>query len=692
MATAKKKTTKKAAKKPAKKTSAKKTASKKSSQKQAGFLSWLIAKLLKWSFVVGLWVLIGVGIMMAWYASELPSVTKSMVFERRPTVIIKSNNGTVLDRYGDVKGKIITVEDLPPHVVQAVLATEDRRFYEHIGFDFIGFARAMFVNVKAMSFVQGGSTITQQLAKNLFLSRERKIKRKVQELMLSFWLEYELSKDEILSAYLNRVYLGSGTYGIDAAARVYFGKSAQELSIREAATIAGLLKAPSRYSPANNPHKSAMRTKVVLQAMVNAGYIDQTEVDSYKILPPAPRRKPSSGETIRYFTDYVVSQLGDLVGTVESDIIVETTLDKDIQQELEESMTKALLEYGPERNVEQGAGVVLRLDGAVMGMMGGKDFGSSEFNRATDSLRPPGSSFKPFVYLTAIEEGWKIDDTIIDEKIEKGRYRPQNFGHEYYGEVTLYEALTMSLNTVSVNLMRDVGPNKVIDMARRLGITADLEPDLSLALGSSGVPMMQMATAYATLGRGGLAVEPFSIKRVTTSPKESEEIEVLYEREAPRRNRQVVAKEHIYQITAMMESVVQNGTGQAAQIPYPAAGKTGTSQDFRDAWFIGFTPRYAAAIWMGNDDNSPTKRLTGGSAPARVWRETMMRAHTKRGGPTYGAFSGGDFSGGFDDFLSRILSDDDPRGSGWSWGNWNRKTPEGEEYTPLGRHQWDLNE
>lgn len=672
-----KKTTKKAIKKPAKKTASKRKNSNKRNKQHSGFFSWAIAKLFKWGFVISLWLLIGGTILMAWYASELPSVTKSMVFERRPTVIIKASDGTVLDRYGDVKGNIIDVKDLPPHVVEAVLATEDRRFYEHIGFDFIGFARAMAVNLRHMRFVQGGSTITQQLAKNLFLSRERTIKRKVQELMLSFWLEHELTKDEILSAYLNRVYLGSGTYGVDAAAKVYFGKSAKELSIREAATIAGLLKAPTRYSPANNPVKSAERTKVVLQAMVDAGYIDQSEVDSFKILPPSPRRKPSSGETIRYFTDYIISQLGDLVGTVESDIIVETTLDKDVQKELEESMTKALLQYGNERNVEQGAGVVLRLDGAVVAMMGGKDYTTSEFNRATNSVRPPGSSFKPIVYLTAIENGWKIDDTIIDEPITTGRYRPKNFGHKYYGEVTIYEALTMSLNTVAVNLMRDVGPNKVIDMARRLGITADLEPDLSLALGSSGVPMIQMATAYATIGRGGLAVEPFSIKRVSTKDGE-----VLFEHEAPRSQRQVVAKDNIYQITAMMESVIQNGTGQAAQIPYPAAGKTGTSQDFRDAWFIGFTPRYAAAIWMGNDDNSPTKRLTGGSAPARVWRETMMRAHTKRGGPTYGAFSGGDFSNGFDDFLSRILGDEDETRSPFNWFGSKKK-----------KHgQWHINE
>lgn len=679
---------KKTAKKPAKKapTSKKKTAKK---AEKRGFFKTLIAKLFKWGFVAGLWVLIGVTILMAWYASELPSVTKAMVFERRPTIIIKASDGTVLDRYGDVKGKIITIEDLPPHVVNAVIATEDRRFYKHFGFDIVGFARAMVVNVRHMAFVQGGSTITQQLAKNLFLSRERTIKRKIQELMLSFWLEKELTKDEILSAYLNRVYLGAGAYGVDAAARVYFGKSAAELSVRESATIAGLLKAPSRYSPASNPHKAAERTKVVLGAMVDAGYIDQATYDQFAKLPPSPRKKPSSGETIRYFTDYVVSQLGDLIGNVEADIIVETTLDKDIQEELEESMTKALLQYGSPKNVEQGAGIVIRLDGAVSAMMGGRDFGDSEFNRVTNSLRPPGSSFKPIVYLTAIEEGWQMGDTIIDEPIRFGRYRPQNYGHQYYGEVTLYEALTMSLNTVAVNLMRDVGPSKVIDMARRLGVTADLESDLSLALGSSGVPMIQMATAYATLGRGGLAVEPYSIRKIT-----DQDGEVLYEREEPRSKRQVVAPSDVYQITTMMASVVQNGTGRAASIPYPAAGKTGTSQEFRDAWFIGYTPRYAAAIWMGNDDNSPTKRLTGGSGPAKVWRETMIKAHTKRGGPTFSVFNrAGLGTSGFDDFLSRILGGGTLEGEENRARTWNRQGGgEAEEYTPLGRHQWDVND
>ena len=643
------------AKKPAKKlqkTKKKKTTLRRKKKNRNGFFGKAMKFCLKWGLVLGLWLSIIIGGLMFWYAGELPSITKSMVFERRPMVIIKAKDGTIIDRYGDIKGEIIDVKDLPPHILNAVMAVEDRRFYSHFGMDFKGIGRAFFVNIMQGGFVQGGSTITQQLAKNLFLSRERTIKRKIQELMLSFQLESELTKDEILSAYLNRVYLGSGAYGIDAAARVYFNKSAKELNIREAATIAGLLKAPSRYSPNANPKRAAERTKTVLKAMVDAGYVEASELAKYKKLPPSPRRKPSSGDSVRYFTDYIVSQLGDLIGQIDSDIIVETTLDQSIQKEMEESITKAILRYGPEREVEQGAGIVLRLDGAVVALMGGKDYGISEFNRVTDSVRPPGSSFKPIVYLTAIENGWNLNSLIVDAPIRRG-YHPANYGHKYYGEVTLYEALTMSMNTVAVNLMRDVGPNKVIGMAQRLGITADLDPNLSLALGSSGIPMIQMATAYATLGRGGSAVEPYSIKRIL-----DKEENVLYERKVPIKSRQVVSRSDVMQITAMMQSVIQNGTGRAAAIPYPAAGKTGTSQDFRDAWFSGFSSKYAASIWFGNDDNSPTKRLTGGSAPAQVWREVMTKAQS-RGGRSYANFSSFDQTNGFDELLARILGEED---------------------------------
>jgi len=691
-----KKTAKKAAKKNVKKRQPGKPVKKKKSFWGAAFRFCF-----KWGFVLGVWGLIALSLLLLWYASELPTITKSMVFERRPTIIIKASNGEIVDRYGDIKGDIVDVKDLPPHVVQAVLAIEDRRFYDHFGMDLKGIARAMLVNVQKGRFAQGGSTLTQQLAKNLFLSRERTIKRKLQELILAFQLEKALTKDEILSAYLNRVYLGAGAYGIDAAARVYFSKPATSLNIKEAATIAGLLKAPSHYSPNANPVRSADRTATVLKVMVEAGYVTEEEIDRLKETPPSPRRKPSSGDSVRYFTDHIVAQLDDLIGPVTKDLIVETTLDPDIQKELEESITRNIIHYGTDHEVDQGAGIVIRLDGRIVAMMGGKDYDTSEFNRVTDSLRPPGSAFKPIVYLAALENGWNIDSTIIDEPITQGRYRPKNFGHKYYDEVTLFEALTLSLNTVSVNLMYDIGPDKVIGLARRLGITADLEPDLSLALGSSGVPMIQMATAYATIGRGGTAIDPFAITRITDS-----EGTILYNYQRPSQERRVVGEPEVRQITAMMQSVIQNGTGQAAAIPTPAAGKTGTSQDFRDAWFVGFTNRYAAAIWFGNDDNTPTRRLTGGSAPAVVWKEVMLKAQTK-GGPAYGRFSNINFSEhGFDDVLSRILNDsffdefgdDENTGGFFNWfggssdrGSQKHNAPD-EEYTPRGRHQWNFND
>ncbi len=604
---------------------------------------------LKWLFVAGLWVALIGGLTLAWFARELPDITEQMIFERRPTITIKANDGTIIDRYGDIKGETVSVKDLPPHVSQAILAVEDRRFYYHFGIDPLGILRAFGVNVANLGFVQGGSTITQQLAKNLFLSRERTLKRKVQEAMLAIWLETKLTKDEILSAYMNRVYLGSGAYGVDAAARVYFNKPAKELTVRESATIAGLLKAPSRYSPSSNPSLSAQRTRVVLKAMEEAGFIDTAEYKKLDAMPPSPPRKPSSGDTIRYFTDYIVGQVEGVMGLPEEDIVVETTLDKDIQSAAEAAVTKAVLTYGDTYKIEQGAALVMGLDGSIIAMVGGRDYDLSEYNRVTNALRSPGSSFKPIVYLSALEHGWNPQSTIVDEPITEGKYRPQNYGGEYYGEVTLTQALTRSLNTVAFNLIKSVGPTEVIGLARRLGITADLEPNLSLALGSNGVPMMEMVTAYATLGRGGVAVEPFAIVSIKDSKGT-----ILYEQSKERTARQVVARGYVYQITGMMQSVVQYGTGMAAQGPYMAAGKTGTSQDFRDAWFIGFTNSYAAAVWVGNDDNSPMKRVTGGMVPAPVWREIMTAASAKQPKSYYNIMSvSEDFS--FQDLLGRLI-------------------------------------
>lgn len=648
-----------------------------------------IGGMIKWAFVLGLWALLAVGLTLAWFARELPDITEQMIFERRPTITILANDGTVIDRYGDIKGETVSIKDLPPHVSQAIMATEDRRFYHHFGLDPIGIIRAFTVNIASGGFVQGGSTITQQLAKNLFLSRERTLKRKIQEAMLAVWLETKLSKDEILSAYLNRVYLGSGAYGIDAAARVYFNKPAKQLTIREAATIAGLLKAPSRYSPSSNPSLSAQRTRVVLKAMEEAGYLTEKEFKKLDQLPPSPPRKPSSGDTIRYYTDYIVSQVEGVIGLPEEDIVVETTLDRDIQAQAEAAITKAVLTYGSTYAMSQGAAVVMTLDGAVVAMVGGRDYDLSEYNRVTHSLRSPGSSFKPIVYLSALEHGWNPQSLIMDAPITEGKYRPQNYGNEYYGEVTLTQALTRSLNTVAVNLIKNVGPQEVIGLARRLGITAELEPNLSLALGSNGVPMIEMATAYATLGRGGVAVEPFAI--VTIKDKDNK---ILYEQPKEKTARQVVSRGLVYQLTGMMQSVVQFGTGQAAQGPYMAAGKTGTSQDFRDAWFIGFTNQYAAAVWVGNDDNSPMKRVTGGMVPASVWREIMTTASTKPVKSYYNIVSvSSDFS--FQDLLGRLIGEGDqnPLGAPPS-GDQNgfKPAPSNKEPIDNKQYKWQFND
>lgn len=638
-----------------------------------------IHKTVKWAFILGIWGLIAVGIILVWFSRELPTITESMVFDRRPTIIIKANDGTIIDRHGDIKGETVNAAELPPHVKNSILAIEDRRFYSHWGIDPLGIARAFAVNIVRGGYAQGGSTITQQLAKNLFLSRERTLKRKIQEAMLAVWLETKLSKDEILSAYMNRVYLGAGAYGIDAAARIYFNKPADQLTVREAATIAGLLKAPSRYSPSSNPSMAAQRTRVVLNAMHEAGFLSENEFAKLDKLPPSPPRKPSSGDTIRYFTDYIVQQVEDVVGMPEGDIIVQTTLDRDVQAAAESAITKAVQTYGEQHKLSQGAAVVMGLDGSVVAMVGGRDYDLSEYNRATNSLRSPGSSFKPIVYLAALEHGWAPNMTIIDEPI-KGKYSPQNYGGEYYGEVTLTEAITRSLNTVAVNLMKSVGPDAVIGLARRLGITATLHPDLSLALGSSGVSMMEMTTAYAVLGRGGIAVEPFSIVKI-----ENKDGDVLYEQPKERSARQVVSRGYVYQLTGMLQNAVRHGTGQAAQGPYVAAGKTGTSQEFRDAWFIGYTNSYAAAVWFGNDDNSPMRRVTGGLVPAPAWRQIMTVASSK---PAKSYYNVRDVESNFNfnEFLGRIIGSEqqDPMAT--------EQQPQQRTFIPRGRQEYNVND
>lgn len=599
----------------------------------------------KWLFVLGLWSGIFLVALLAWYAQELPDISKAPQFERKASIIVKAVDGSTIARYGEIVGNSVTVEDMPSHLIYAVIAVEDRRFYQHFGLDPLGITRAMVVNIKKGHFVQGGSTITQQLAKNLFLSRDRTLKRKIQEAMLAFWLEHELSKDEILSAYLNRVYLGSGVYGVDAAARLYFNKPVKDINLRESAVLAGLLKAPSRYSPLKNPTLSRQRSDVVLNAMADAGYLTEDEATGLTSVPHDPPDQKNKNAA-RYYTDWVVDGIDDLIGTTEEDLIVHTTLRPRIQKNVENALTRVLDKYGEERVVSQGAAIIMDPNGAVLAMIGGKNYGESQFNRITQAKRQPGSAFKPIVYLTALENGWYPDDLVIDEPITKGRYRPKNFAHKYMGEVELKTALTFSLNTVSVNLMKEIGVHPVIDTARRLGIYSPLEPDLSLALGSTAITPLELAVAYATLANGGRAVYPYAITRIA-----DENGHVYYQRRQARQNRIVVERQHVSNITNMLESVVQYGTGRGAQQSFSVAGKTGTSQESRDGWFMGYTDKLVGGVWLGNDDNTPMKNVTGGSLPAMVWSEMIRSSYAQYRRPQSSYLSS---SSGFEGLLERI--------------------------------------
>ncbi|MCB9989424.1 MAG: PBP1A family penicillin-binding protein [Rhodospirillales bacterium] len=611
----------------------------------------LLLRLVKALFVLGLWTAIILTLVIAWYATELPSLIDKPQFERKTTIYVEARDGSPLTRYGELHGVSVSVDELPPHLIYAVIATEDRRFYQHHGIDPVGIARAMAANLIKGRVAQGGSTITQQLAKNLFLSHERTLKRKIQEALLALWLEHELTKDEILSAYLNRVYLGSGAYGVDAAARLYFNKPASKLNLYESAMLAGLLKAPTRYSPLNNPELARQRTRTVLAAMNDAGYITEAQAGTSQMLP-APADNAGMNDQVRYFTDWVTADLNDLIGTPDRNITVTTTLDPDIQKAAEQALANTLNKNGEDRHITQGALIVMTPDGALLAMVGGNDFHASQFNRATQAQRPPGSAFKPIVYLTALEEDWAPDDKILDAPITEGEYRPENFHNEYQGEVTLEYALTHSLNTPTVRLMKQIGIGNTIQTARALGIDAKLNRDLSLALGSSGIPLLEMVTAYAVLANDGYKAAPYAITKI-----EDENGMLIYQRPDRSREKRVVKGTAVRDLTDMLENVIREGTGRRAALPgISAAGKTGTSQDFRDAWFIGYTDRFVAGVWLGNDDNSPMNGVGGGGLPAQIWQETMHAAYKKeesyKPAPSSPVKSSDDFS----EFLRRIMN------------------------------------
>ena len=587
-------------------------------KKSGSFLGAFLSRLA----VVAIWAFVALLGLLAWYGYDLPDVANLGEQTRRPSVRLISADGVELARFGDQYATPVRAEALPLHLKQAVIATEDRRFYSHFGLDIIGLGRAVIANLRAGRIVQGASTLTQQLAKNVFLTPQRTLKRKVQELMLALWLERSFAKDEILSIYLNRVYLGAGLYGVEAASRRYFGKKSRDLNVLESALIAGLLKAPTRYAPTRNPKRSLARAHQVLGLMVDAGYLNDAEKQAAKRLPMNVRLLLKSGRGGRYFADWVRERVAGYAGLGAADITVRTTLDAGLQKAAEEAMEWALAGEGAKRGASQGALVVLDASGAVRAMVGGRDYSASQFNRATQARRQPGSAFKLFVYLAALEAGMQPSDIIEDAPLTVDGWSPRNYDETYAGPVSLRDAFARSINTVAVRISESVGRDRVVAAARRLGITAKLRGDASLALGASETSLIELTQAYATLANQGAGLWAHGIDEITDADGS-----LLYRR-AGSGPGQVIAARHQQLMVEMLEAVITEGTGRAARTKWPAAGKTGTSQDWRDAWFIAFNRDLVAGVWLGNDNGAPMNRITGGGLPARLWARFMTAAQS----------------------------------------------------------------
>ena len=565
------------------------------------------------------WVAIIIIVVFGWYALDLPDAEKALKGSRSPTITLLSSSGNVFATRGHIYGVPFQANELPKTLAQAVIATEDRRFYSHFGLDPVGIARAAWANIRAGYIVQGGSTLTQQAAKNLFLTPERSFKRKIQEVLLALWLERKFSKNQILTIYLNRVYLGAGTYGVDAAARKYFGKSAKRLMLYESALLAGLLKAPSRYNPQSNPTAAWRRAHQVLKNMVAAGYLSQKQV-AKALKKRGPRfRPPLTGG--RFFADWILSQLGDHVYIGNRDLTVTTTLRIASQRSAERHVAAGIARFGEKGSAQQGALIAIDGNGAVRALVGGRAHSESSFNRATQATRQPGSAFKPFVYLTALEAGMTPKSQVTDAPININGWKPRNFDGKYQGIIPMGHALAHSVNSAAVRIAQSVGIKRIVDTASRLGIPGHINLHPSLALGTHDVRLIDLTAAYTVFANGGYAIWPYGITEIRDRNGT-----ILFQRQSSKLQK-IVAPEHVSAMNSMLAGVLNHGTGRAAKLKRPAAGKTGTSQNYRDAWFIGYTSDLVAGVWIGNDDGAPMKQVTGGGLPARIWKNFMADAH-----------------------------------------------------------------
>lgn len=582
----------------------------------------LAPRLFRWTLFLAVWGLVAGCVALVFFAWDLPRPEDALAATRRPSVTIVAADGALLSTSGDLYGETVRLRDLPAHVPAAFIAIEDRRFREHLGLDLVGLIRAAVVNLTAGRVVQGGSTLTQQLAKNLFLTPERSLRRKVQEALLALWLEARFTKDELLTIYLNRVYLGAGTFGVDAAARLYFGVPARRLTPGQAAVLAGLPKAPSRYNPRVNPSAAAHRATEVLVAMTETGALPAAAAmaEAERLtFPAAPSRDAG------WFADWVRDGIGDRAPPT-SDLRLRTTLDSRLQAAVEARLEAILAAQGRAAGVSQGAVVAIdAASGAVRAMAGGRDYRSSPFNRATQARRQPGSAFKPFVYLAAIEAGARPEDMVSDAPISLGGWSPGNGNWRMRGEISIEDALAHSVNTAAVRVMqRGGGPRAVGAVAQRLGLPGPFPRDASIALGTAEVTLLDLVTAYAPFANGGRRVAPFGVAEARA---EGRPIAWLSPAPAP-----VITTEAAEAMRRMMAATVARGTGRAAAVPgLSVAGKTGTTQDNRDAWFIGIAGGLVMGIWLGNDDATPMEGVAGGGLPARLFRDILDAARGRAG-------------------------------------------------------------
>ncbi len=601
--------------------------------------SWpyALALLLAWGLIIG-------AVVCFHWLSQLPDTRGLLAKGPSRDITVLDEKGRLIARRGLTQAATIDVARLPAYVPNAFIAIEDRRFHEHFGLDPIGLLRATGQNLAAGHVVQGGSTLTQQLAKNLFLEPARTFERKMQEALLALYLESRYSKDQILTLYLNRVYFGAGVYGIEAAAERFFGKSASELSLTEAAMLAGSVKAPARYNPLADADASESRAQVVLRAMQEAGFISVQDCASAQTTRPRVVRAtstPSSG----YFVDWVVSHVPGFAGDVDEPIVVETTFDIDMQAKAESALESGLARDGGALHASEGAMVAMTPGGAVRAMVGGRSYSQSPFNRATDATRQPGSAFKPFVYLAAFEHGHAPGDIANDEPVDIHGWQPSDYEGRFEGEITLTRAFAKSSNSVAAQLVQEVGPATVAATAHRLGITSPLAAVASLALGTSSVTPLELTGAYAPFANGGAGIIPYGIIRIRTKSGR-----VLYARKGSGSGT-VASAANAAAVTGLMVETVTAGTGKAARLSdRPSAGKTGTTQDFRDAWFVGFTADLVCGVWVGNDGNAPMIRAVGGGLPARVFKSFMEEA--ERGLPSRPLTSIANVNGGASTELS----------------------------------------